>query len=49
MERKTKVHAEEGKQEIRITREFDLPLPLLFKAYADRPGGAMDGNKSAGT
>ena len=37
MERKTKVHAEEGKQEIRITREFDLPLPLLFKAYAD-PG-----------
>lgn len=35
MERKTKVHAEDGKQEIRITREFDLPLPLLFKAYAD--------------
>lgn len=35
MERKTKVHAEEGKQEIIITREFDLPLELLFKAYED--------------
>ncbi len=35
MERKTKVHAEEGKQEITITREFDLPLELLFKAYAE--------------
>jgi uncharacterized protein YndB with AHSA1/START domain len=35
MERKTKVHAEAGKQEIRITREFDLPLELLFKAYKD--------------
>lgn len=35
MERKTKVHAEEGKQEIVITREFDLPLALLFKAYVE--------------
>lgn len=35
MERKTKVHAEDGKQEIKITREFDLPLELLFKAYED--------------
>ncbi|RAJ08660.1 uncharacterized protein YndB with AHSA1/START domain [Chitinophaga skermanii] len=35
MERKTKVHAEEGKQEIFITREFDLPLELLFKAYEE--------------
>lgn len=34
MERKTKVHAEEGKQELTITREFDLPLELLFKAYS---------------
>jgi uncharacterized protein YndB with AHSA1/START domain len=33
MELKTKVHAEEGKQEIRIIRVFDLPLDLLFKAY----------------
>lgn len=33
MERKTKVHAEDGKQEIFITREFDLPIELLFTAY----------------
>lgn len=33
MEQKTKVHAEEGKQELAITREFDLPVELLFKAY----------------
>lgn len=33
MERKTKIHAEDGKQELMITREFDLPLELLFKAY----------------
>lgn len=35
MERKTKIHAEEGKQEILITREFDLPLDLLFRAYVE--------------
>ena len=35
MERKTKVNAEDGKQELVITREFDLPLELLFKAYAE--------------
>ena len=35
MERKTKIHAEDGKQEIMITREFDLPLELLFKAYEE--------------
>jgi len=35
MEQKTKIHAEDGKQEIMITREFDLPLELLFKAYED--------------
>lgn len=35
MERKTKVNAEDGKQEIVITREFDLPLELLFKAYSE--------------
>lgn len=33
MERKTKIHAEDGKQEIVITREFELPVELLFKAY----------------
>src|SRR4051812_31773718 len=35
MEQKTKVHAENGKQEILITREFDLPLELLFKAFTE--------------
>jgi uncharacterized protein YndB with AHSA1/START domain len=35
VEPKTKIHAEEGKQELRITREFDLPLELLFKAYVE--------------
>jgi uncharacterized protein YndB with AHSA1/START domain len=35
MERKTKVNAEPGKQELMITREFDLPLELLFKAYIE--------------
>lgn len=35
MEAKTKVNAEEGKQELTITREFDLPLDLLFKAYSE--------------
>lgn len=35
MEAKTKVHAEDGKQELVITREFDLPLALLFKAYTE--------------
>lgn len=35
MEQKTKIHAEEGKQELMITREFDLPLELLFKAYEE--------------
>jgi uncharacterized protein YndB with AHSA1/START domain len=35
MELKTQVHAEEGKQELFITREFNLPLGLLFKAYED--------------
>ena len=35
MELKTKVHAEDGKQELLITREFDLPVELLFKAYIE--------------
>ena len=35
MELKTKIDAEEGKQDLVITREFDLPLELLFKAYED--------------
>ena len=37
MEQKTKIDAEDGKQELVITREFDLPLELLFKAYVE-PG-----------
>ena len=35
MKQKTKIIAEDGKQELVITREFDLPLELLFKAYVD--------------
>ena len=35
MEQQTKVNAEDGKQEIVITREFDLPLELLFIAYQE--------------
>ena len=35
MELKTKINAEEGKQELVVTREFDLPLELLFKAYEE--------------
>lgn len=35
MERKTKINAENGRQDLVITREFDLPLDLLFKAYVE--------------
>ena len=35
MELKTKISAEDGKQELTITREFDLPLALLFKAFTE--------------
>lgn len=35
MELKTKIQAEDGKQEIVITRVFDLPVELLFKAYVE--------------
>ena len=35
MEQKTKINAEEGKQDLVITREFDLPLELLFKAFSE--------------
>lgn len=35
MERKTKVLAEEGRQDLVITRDFDLPLNLLFRAYTE--------------
>lgn len=35
MEPKTKIQAEDGKQDLVITREFDLPVELLFKAYTE--------------
>lgn len=35
MDLKTKVHAEDGRQDLTITREFDLPVDLLFRAYAE--------------
>ncbi len=35
MEIKTKIHAEDGRQELTITREFDLPVALLFEAHTN--------------
>ena len=35
MELKTKINAEDGKQDLQITREFDLPLQLLVTAYTE--------------
>lgn len=35
MERKTKISAEHDRQELIITREFDLPVELLFRAYVE--------------
>lgn len=35
MERKTKIDAGDGKHDLIITREFDLPLNLLFRAYVE--------------
>ncbi len=35
MDLKTKINAEEGTQELVITRVFDLPVELLFKAYTE--------------
>lgn len=35
MGQKTKINAEEGKHDLMITREFDLPSELLFKAYVE--------------
>ena len=43
MELKTKINAEDGKQEMVITREFELPLDLLFKAYVE-PGIVEQGH-----
>ena len=35
MKSKTKITAEDSTQEIIITREFDLPIELLFRAYTE--------------
>ena len=35
MERKTKIIAEDGKHDLTIVREFELPLELLFRAYVE--------------
>ena len=35
MELKTKVNAEDGKHDLVIAREFELPLELLFKAFTE--------------
>ncbi|NQX39316.1 Uncharacterized conserved protein YndB, AHSA1/START domain [Pedobacter steynii] len=35
MEKKTKINAEEGRQELTVIREFELPVDLLFKAYVE--------------
>ena len=35
MEQKTKINAEDGKQDLEITREFELPVALLFRAHAE--------------
>lgn len=35
MEQKTKINALEGKQQLTITREFDLPVELVYKAYTE--------------
>lgn len=32
---KTKVDTEKGNQELEITRDFDLPVELLYKAYTE--------------
>lgn len=37
MELKTRISAEDGRQELLITREFDLPVELLYRAYVE-PG-----------
>lgn len=35
MKIRTQLHSENGKQTILISREFDLPVDLLFRAYTD--------------
>lgn len=35
MELKTKINAQDAQQDLVITREFDLPVELLFRAYVE--------------
>ena len=35
MELKTKIHAEDGKSDLKITRDFDLPVHLVFRAHVE--------------
>jgi uncharacterized protein YndB with AHSA1/START domain len=35
MEQKTKIRAEDGQQDVFITREFELPVELLFRAHVE--------------
>jgi len=35
VELKTQIHVEDNKQEMLITRAFELPVALLFRAYAE--------------
>lgn len=35
MELKTKIQAEDGKSDLTITREFDLPAELVFRAHVE--------------
>ncbi len=35
MEQKTKIHAEDNQQFLVVTRAFDLPVHLLFRAYTE--------------
>lgn len=50
MELKTKISAEDGQQDLLITRDFELPVELLFRAYAEAENcRTMDGNKSTQT
>lgn len=34
-QKKTQIHAEEGKQDLIISRDFELPLELLYRAYTE--------------
>ena len=35
MELKTKIHAEDGKNDLKITRDFDLPAEMVFRAHVE--------------